>query len=128
MKKGDFARTPAGALGLVYKIHDDWVTMYTAEGEVILPVGQVLPSSSNPPARVEVIHDRDSDGGCDVAVYIDGKEVEFTFFDIDPGRGHIRSEWDEETTSSIAGASPDVAVIVKALRDDAAENNNHITD
>lgn len=46
-------------------------------------------------AHIEVLHVRDSDAGCEVQVFVDGVRVEVTMEDVDPGRGHLRSEWNE---------------------------------
>lgn len=62
--------------------------------------------------RVEILHVRDPDSECGLSVWIDGAPVEFALEDIDPGRGHIRSEWDRQQVHSKIGA-PDVQAIQK---------------
>lgn len=48
--------------------------------------------------RIEILHTRDPDAGCDFTVFIDGERVDkFEVADIDPGRGYLRSDWDEHT-------------------------------
>lgn len=38
---------------------------------------------------IEVLHERDPDGGCSLTVYLDGEPVEVDVLaDVDPGRGH----------------------------------------
>lgn len=48
--------------------------------------------------KVEIIHGRDPDSECGIDVYVDGVRVtQFYLEDIDPGRGHTRQSWDENT-------------------------------
>jgi hypothetical protein len=79
--------------------------------------------------RVEVIHSRDPDSSCDVSVFVDGQPVEFEEYSSDPGAGWegMRSEWDEETETIRRTASPAVAAIVCAARDEMAANSPYIT-
>lgn len=48
--------------------------------------------------RIEILHVRDADMGCEHAVWIDGEpatNVTIDIEDIDPGRGYVREEWME---------------------------------
>jgi hypothetical protein len=52
--------------------------------------------------KLEILHTRDSDGGCYLDVYIDGEPVtEFRVQDVDPGRGYDIADW-RETTEFVA--------------------------
>lgn len=45
---------------------------------------------------VEVLHQRDPDGGCDLTVWVNGIETTVVAYDdIDPGRGYHVADWDE---------------------------------
>lgn len=47
---------------------------------------------------IEVLHERDPDGGCSLTVYLDGERVDVDVLaDVDPGRGHEADEWDART-------------------------------
>lgn len=60
---------------------------------------------------VEILHSRDPDGGCNIDLWIDGQRVRegVTVEDIDPGRGHLRSDWHERIADAEASSnySPD---------------------
>lgn len=73
---------------------------------------------------VEVLHYRDPDGGCDVRVFIDGEEVATRIEDVDPGRGHVRWEWDAHTAELRIDddLSPGFVDAVLAARDFARES------
>lgn len=50
--------------------------------------------------KVEVLNVVRPDGATDVTVFLDGIEVplpHLTVADVDPGRGHLRSAWEDET-------------------------------
>jgi hypothetical protein len=49
------------------------------------------------PPRLEVLVERDPDGGTDVTLFVDGVRTEYDGEVVDPGYGHMRSEWDEHT-------------------------------
>lgn len=46
---------------------------------------------------VEVLHQRDPDGGCDLTVWVNGIETTAFTEDVDPGRGHDVEDWDDNT-------------------------------
>ena len=51
--------------------------------------------------KIEILHYRDPDRGCDIYVYVDGVETdpytEIAYVNVDPGRGHDVEDWDETT-------------------------------
>ncbi len=50
--------------------------------------------------QVEVLHVRDPDSSCSIAVWVNGVETrDFAEVDSDPGAGYMRSDWDEHTRS-----------------------------
>lgn len=59
--------------------------------------------------NVELLHVRDSDGGCYIEVWVDGHKVPFTEENVDPGRGHEVGDWYEsiEYTARAEGYSPE---------------------
>ncbi|MGD9622300.1 MAG: hypothetical protein AB7G47_19925 [Mycolicibacterium sp.] len=59
--------------------------------------------------RVEIVGERDPDGGTDIALYIDGEPVRFEEYIIDAGWGFEWSEWVEQRAYEIASASAAVA-------------------
>lgn len=79
--------------------------------------------------RVEILHVRNPDSECELEVWIDGEPVEFTMEDIDPGRGYVRSEWDQRiadarTDESVSAAFR--AAVVEAL--EGMSDNKYIED
>lgn len=47
---------------------------------------------------IEILHVRDSDGGCEHVVFIDSEAGHTVHVEtIDPGRGYLLSDWDEHT-------------------------------
>lgn len=50
--------------------------------------------------KIEILHVRDPDGGCDHTVFVDGLAIEhpaLSVEDVDAGRGYTREDWDEST-------------------------------
>lgn len=73
--------------------------------------------------QVEVMHDRDPDGYCTIRVWVDGVEVDAYEESIDPGAGHMRSEWDEHTESvRTSGRTAEFVEAVAEARDAAASS------
>lgn len=74
--------------------------------------------------RLEVLVIRDPDGGTDVEVFIDGEPWAYAEEVVDPGRGHVRSEWDEHTASVEAEEdySPAFKAAVLAARAEASDS------
>lgn len=75
---------------------------------------------------VEILHNRDSDGGCEHAVFVGGVRVEnfhLTVIDVDPGRGYTKSDWLEniEWVRNNANLTP-------AFRELAVANLEECTD
>lgn len=48
---------------------------------------------------VEVLYVRDPDAGTDVRVWLDGQEIPFREEGVDPGYGHLRSDWEMGTAA-----------------------------
>lgn len=78
---------------------------------------------------IQILHERHSDDGCGLAVWIDGiKITDFHVESVDPGAGWTRSEWD----ARIAEAQSEVGIddntfpdaLVAALQ--AAADNPYI--
>jgi len=85
--------------------------------------GDVPGTSPAVTPEVEVLVERDPDGGTDVTVFLDGVRVTaWTEETVDPGRGHLRSEWDEHTANVEADEdySPAFKAAVVSARADAA--------
>lgn len=59
--------------------------------------------------RVEIVGERDPDGGTDIALFIDGEPVRFQEYIIDAGWGFEWSDWVEQRAYEIAAASAAVA-------------------
>lgn len=55
------------------------------------------PEPQPPASGIEVLVVRDPDTWDDVTVFVDGQRVNFTQQDVDPGAGHLLSDWDKET-------------------------------
>ena len=87
-------------------------------------------SRRQPPMRIEILHTREADGGCEVDVYIDGQPVrdDVTVQDVDPGRGYPLEDW-QETTAFIE-ADPTLSdafkAAVLAARDAEEEDSEFI--
>lgn len=48
--------------------------------------------------HIEVLHERSSDGGCAISIFVDGVLQDSALVDVvdvDPGRGYTREEWEE---------------------------------
>ncbi|MFA5712508.1 hypothetical protein [Mycolicibacterium sp.] len=67
------------------------------------------PVSAIPEPRVEVVGERDPDGGTDIELFIDGVQVGFEDYLIDAGWGYEWSNWVESRAYEIASASEAVA-------------------
>jgi hypothetical protein len=52
--------------------------------------------------KIEILHVRDPDYGCNITVWVDGVETTTDVVDIDPGAGHERSDWEEEAAYAVA--------------------------
>lgn len=86
-------------------------------------------STANGGVRIELIHSRDPDGGCDITVVLDGTVIDKTQVeqvDIDPGYGYSRAEWDATTASMSAAASPAAAALIRRWRDQAADDSPYV--
>lgn len=65
------------------------------------------PSAEQHPPRVEMIHDRDYDGDCDITVYIEGKPVSgYDEYSFDPGRGQDFRDYADTLAEWVAHAHP----------------------
>jgi len=73
---------------------------------------------------IEIMHSRDPDSECDLDVLANGERVDFSSEDIDPGRGHMLSDWNEHTEWVLtqSGYSPNFIAKVASARDEAREN------
>ena len=75
--------------------------------------------------RIEILHVRDSDGGCEHRVIVDGTPVDDVVVEtVDPGRGHMLSDWDEYTDDvrKAKDYSPEFRAMVVAERVEARES------
>lgn len=54
--------------------------------------------------RIDVVHQRDPDASCDIAVYVDGQKVEFHDWDFDPGTGYTEADFEETKKSTLDDA------------------------
>lgn len=67
---------------------------------------------------VEIVHYRDPDSSCDVAVFVDGERIadnDLTMISIDPGAGHSRGEWDFGRAEALATPRLSDAAHARAL-------------
>lgn len=84
---------------------------------------------THPTYKIAILHTRDPDSSCELRVFIDDIEVpagQLVIEDIDPGRGYIRSDWDE----SIAAYDGDDSAFAAAAREAliAAADSKYIGD
>lgn len=63
--------------------------------------------------RVELFHDRSPDYECGMQLFIDGAQVTFTEYSIDPGAGHYWHDWIASRAYDIVHASPAVAALIR---------------
>ena len=77
---------------------------------------------------IEILHVRDSDGGCTHAVYVDGVETDdVTVADVDPGRGWEREDWQEHLAHILAlPVTPFTQAWAAAVQEEGS--SVHITD
>ena len=76
--------------------------------------------------KVEIIHTRHPDEGCSHRVYVNGVEITgVDVEDIDPRRGHLRSDWDQrvhdaynDTIIPLGGSSGRTAAFRGAVYDE----------
>lgn len=72
---------------------------------------------------VEIVHYRDPDSSCEVAVFVDGVRVQdVTYVSIDPGAGYSRSDWDEGKTQDMLVLSANAAIQAALYYEDADES------
>lgn len=77
----------------------------------------------------EIVHTRDPDGDCEISLFHRGGRASgVEVYDIDPGRGYVRAEWDDTTAHIVQRASPEAGKLVKRLRDEQAEDSQYIED
>lgn len=76
--------------------------------------------------KVQVLHGRHPDMGCEVDVYVNDVKVEAETEDVDPGSGYSRSDWDER----IAEAEKDTSKFGQAVLAElhSAEDSPYIED
>jgi hypothetical protein len=68
--------------------------------------------------KIEILHVRDPDSECATRVWVDGVELtEFTYLDLDPGRGHVAEDWDKAHREAIA--NPDLSGSYRLALDQA---------
>ena len=78
--------------------------------------------------RIEIVHIRDSDEGCDLVVFVDGVKVDpgaIEETNIDPGRGWTLDEWRESRDANADGASPAAAVAIREAFD-VGEDSSYV--
>lgn len=113
---------PAAAVANLRWTPDEALAMaaaLTAAAQVLKPAGT---------RKVEILHVRDPDGGCEHVAFVDGERVDsITVEDVDPGRGYLLSDWREATEWVETGADYTEAFrdAVVAERNDA-ESNQYI--
>lgn len=105
------ARTLSATRDVLYELADE-------QGVTLTPDNRTT-------HRTEVLHVRDSDGGCDIEVWTDGqRQTPVQVEDVDPGRGYTRRDWDESTVA--VGKEPTYSepfkVAVTEARDQHADN------
>lgn len=64
--------------------------------------------------KIEVVHYRDPEEGCDLSVFVDGVLAEVNVCNIDPGAGYDRNTWEEVRDAQIVSLSAGASV--RALR------------
>lgn len=69
-------------------------------------------TKNRPEPQIELFHDRDYDGGCDIRVYVDGEEAGFTGYSFDPGYGNVFSEYAPSLAWDVARASEKLQPLV----------------
>jgi len=69
--------------------------------------------------RIEILHERDLDSECAVRVWVDGVEVtdDVHVEDLDPGRGWLAADWDENHRDALQ--RPDLSESYRAAVDQA---------
>lgn len=84
------------------------------------------PAADRSSARIEIVVNRDPDGGTDTNVYMDGEPVGYDEYVIDPGWGYEWADWAHSRAVDIVSASPAAA---DELRQHvlAASNSEFIT-
>lgn len=86
------------------------------------PATGAATSKSSYPARIEILVNRDPDGGTDTNVYVDGESVGYDEYVIDPGWGYDWEDWVYSRSGDIASASPAVAAELRIQVLDASES------
>lgn len=78
--------------------------------------------------KIQILHVRHPDEGCHVRVFIEGQEVTVSDIeDIDPGRGWLRSEWNDRLAEfEVAEETPFNSAVHEALL--AAADSSYIDD
>lgn len=72
-----------------------------------------LPEDWKPKPRIEICHSRDSDGGCDIQVFLDGQRADnVEVATIDPGWGYEFGDYADTLATMIASSTPEVARIL----------------
>lgn len=81
------------------------------------------------PLIIQILHERNSDDGCGITVWLDGVKIEdFHVENVDPGAGWHHAEWDERIAEAQASVGIDdntfPDALVAALQ--AAADSPHI--
>lgn len=81
---------------------------------------RVYRSSAQP--KIEVLHSREPDSGCEITVWLDGELAGFDCEDIDPGRGYSREDWDRRTEEPQGDRSPAFTAAVRDALEQASDS------
>jgi hypothetical protein len=84
--------------------------------------GRVLAHREHTSPRVEVIGDRDPDGGTALYVFLDGVPITARIDVIDPGAGYTRADWEEQVRQAREHFSPAAAAKAVELYEAAADS------
>ena len=77
---------------------------------------------------IEVLHERDPDSECSVRVFVNGVETTSFMVDVDPGRGHLLSDWRESKEYAVENAATEASAAAVAEAYDAGEENQYVED
>lgn len=85
-----------------------------------------LPDAWQRTPKVEILHERDPDEGCFHTVWVDGTKTDaWSEWNVDPGRGHVASEW-VPAIEDINASTPEVAEAIRGAYVEAAENSPYV--
>jgi hypothetical protein len=68
--------------------------------------------------RIDIIHMRDPDYGCEITVYVDGQSVNFEEWSFDPGAGYSMNDFEDNKQSAIEYAPEFLKPVLEKIYDD----------